>query len=115
MLKKHKNYIKSKIEGSSNREIITSNNRKSISRISQGISNSKGITLVALVITVIIMLILAGVAISIITGEDGLLGKVKESAEKYNNAAQKEEEEINNLISGIIVPTEETSTMGGGK
>ncbi len=39
--------------------------------------NNKGITLIALVITIIILLILAGVAIRTITGEDGLLRKNK--------------------------------------
>ena len=39
--------------------------------------NNKGITLIALVITIIILLILAGVAIRTITVEDGLLRKNK--------------------------------------
>ncbi len=39
--------------------------------------NNKGITLIALVITIIILLILAGVAIRTITGEDGLIRKSK--------------------------------------
>lgn len=36
-------------------------------------SKEKGITLVALVVTVIIMLILAGIGISAVTGENGLI------------------------------------------
>ena len=39
------------------------------------IYNEKGITLIALVITVILMLILAGVAISALTGDGGLFDK----------------------------------------
>ena len=35
----------------------------------------RGITLIALVITIIVLLILAGVAIATITGENGLLRK----------------------------------------
>ncbi len=35
----------------------------------------RGITLIALVITIIVLLILAGVTIRTITGEDGLLRK----------------------------------------
>ena len=34
---------------------------------------NKGITLIALVITIIVLLILAGVSIATLTGEDGLL------------------------------------------
>ena len=34
--------------------------------------NQKGITLIALVITIIVLLILAGVSISMISGDDGI-------------------------------------------
>lgn len=47
--------------------------------------NSKGITLIALVITIIVLLILAGVTIATLTGENGILnqaGKAKEQTEK---------------------------------
>lgn len=59
---------------------------------------NRGITLVALVITVIILLVLAGIAISAITGEEGLFSKVKQSGEKYNNAAYEEKNTIDNLL-----------------
>lgn len=60
-----------------------------------------GITLIALIITVIILLILAGVAISTIAGENGLLSKTKESAETYNKQAAMEQ--INLKISVIAM------------
>ena len=44
----------------------------------------KGITLIALVITIIILLILAGVAISIIGGNEGLISKSAEAKFKTN-------------------------------
>ena len=56
---------------------------------------TKGITLIALVITIIVLLILAGVSISMLTGENGILvqaQKAKEETEKE----QKEEENILN-------------------
>lgn len=37
--------------------------------------NNKGITLIALVITIIVLLILAGISIAMLTGENGLLNK----------------------------------------
>ena len=39
------------------------------------LEKSKGITLIALVITIIVLLILAGVTIASITGENGILRK----------------------------------------
>ena len=47
--------------------------------------NAKGITLIALVITIIVLLILAGVTIATLTGDNGILnqaGKAKEQTEK---------------------------------
>ena len=44
--------------------------------------NKKGITLVALIVTIIILLILATITISLIVGEDGIVKKTKESKDK---------------------------------
>ena len=54
--------------------------------------NSKGITLVALVITIIILLILAGISISALTNT-GIFQKAKEAKQKSENA-QKEEDRL---------------------
>lgn len=53
--------------------------------------NNKGITLIALVITIIVLLILAGVTIAMLTGENGLLTKSGDAASKNAVAAAKEE------------------------
>lgn len=42
--------------------------------------NNKGITLIALVVTIIVLLILAGVSIAMLTGDNGILGRAKESS-----------------------------------
>ncbi len=41
--------------------------------------NQKGITLIALVITIIVLLILAGVSIAMLTGENGILTRANET------------------------------------
>ena len=46
--------------------------------------NMKGITLVSLVITIIVMLILAGVSISMATGNNGVLSRGQQAARKTN-------------------------------
>ena len=43
--------------------------------------NQKGITLIALVITIIVLLILAGVSIAMLTGENGILTRANEAKE----------------------------------
>ena len=61
----------------------------------------EGITLVALVITVVVMLILAGVAISAVVDGDGLFSKTRQAAETYENAADKEGYMLENLMGQI--------------
>ena len=55
------------------------------------VKREKGITLIALVITIIVLLILAGVSISMLTGKNGILTRAKES-EIYTNIAEIEEQ-----------------------
>ena len=48
----------------------------------QAIKQAKGITLIALVITIIILIILAGVSINILFGQEGIVEKAKEASFK---------------------------------
>ena len=56
----------------------------------------KGITLVALVVTIVVLLILAGVSINTVLGDDGIIEKAKEAAEATRRASA--EEEMNRLV-----------------
>ena len=51
----------------------------------------KGITLIALIITIIMMLILVGVTISAVSGSNGILSKSKNAVNDYSKAAAEEE------------------------
>ena len=53
--------------------------------------NKGGITLIALVVTIIVLLILAGISVSMLTGQNGILNKAAEAKEKTEEA-QKEEQ-----------------------
>lgn len=59
-------------------------------------NKQRGITLIALVITIIVLLILAAVSIATLTEENGILHKSKESVETHNRESIKEE--LNLLI-----------------
>ena len=52
--------------------------------------SNKGITLVALVITIIVLLILAGVSISMVVGENGVLNRAKNATDETAKAQAKE-------------------------
>lgn len=61
------------------------------------LKGQKGITLVALVITIIILLILAGVTISLTLGDHGLFKTTENAAGSYKNAANAERNMVNDL------------------
>ena len=69
----------------------------------------RGITLIALVITIIVLLILAGVSIAMLTGDNGILTQAKEAKEKTEEAKRKEEQQLEDLLNKITseVPSEE--------
>lgn len=52
---------------------------------------NNGITLIALVITIIVLLILAGVSIAMLGGTNGILGKASEAKEKNSVSEVKDE------------------------
>ena len=45
--------------------------------------NNKGITLVALVVTIVVLLILAGVSINLVIGDNGIITKASRSATRW--------------------------------
>lgn len=57
----------------------------------------KGITLVALVITVVVMLILAGVAIAAVVDGNGLFNSTRNAADEYQLKAEEENQLLNDL------------------
>lgn len=61
------------------------------------LKGQKGITLVALVITIIVLLILAGVTITLTLGEDGIFKTAEKAGENYTQAQRKELEGLNSF------------------
>ena len=59
--------------------------------------SERGITLISLIITVVIMIILAAVTINITLGDGGLIDQAKTAAEATVNSAQSEQEQLASL------------------
>ena len=55
---------------------------------------NKGITLIALVVTIIVLLILAGISIAMLTGQNGILNRASEAKEKTRVAQEDENEKL---------------------
>ena len=76
-------------------------------------TRQSGITLVALVVTIVVLLILAGVSISLVLGQNGLIANAKEAREKTKNATDEESQLINGTIPDYIAEqVNETNASG---
>lgn len=56
-----------------------------------------GITLIALVVTIVVLLILAAVAINLTIGENGIMSRAMHAANTYDKSVVNESEEIKKL------------------
>ena len=54
----------------------------------------KGITLIALVVTIIVLLILAGITIGLVLGQNGIIGKAKKAIIETKESSEKEEDNL---------------------
>ena len=68
---------------------------------------NKGITLIALVITIIILLILAGISISMLTGQNGILNRAQEA--KVKNEKSQAQEEVTIALNYLQIENETSS------
>ncbi len=64
----------------------------------KSIKEKRGITLIALAVTIVVILILAGVTINAVFSEDGIINKAKEAANSMNNAVANDQAELNDLL-----------------
>ena len=67
-----------------------------------------GITLIALVVTIVVLLILAGVSINAIFGQDGIIQKAKDAQNKMDEATQNDANSISDLDKLISSLTDKT-------
>ena len=97
---------------------------KKIEQSNKKLKNKNGITLVALVITIIILLILAGISISALTNT-GIFGKAREAKEKTIEAQEKEQiqtayftasmEALSGDVTGLELQEQLNKTLGNNK
>ncbi len=83
--------------------------------------NDKGITLIALVVTIIVLIILATVSINMVVGENGLIKKAEQARDAYEESSKKEVEGINTMLEEMMKETGVgphglplVDTLGGG-
>ena len=78
---------------------------------------NNGITLITLIITIVLLIILAGIMINIGLGENGLFTRAKEARNKYLTAEREEEIALNELYKQLEIeeelPENTEGTMAG--
>ena len=76
--------------------------------------NNKGITLVALVVTIVVLLILAGVSINLVLGNNGIIAKAKDAKTKSTEASQNDLKGMNGLVSEMEGALAGNGSTGSG-
>ncbi len=78
-------------------------------------NKKNGITLIALVVTIVILLILSGVTINMLLGEDGIIRTAQEAKNTWEGAVANEQQEIHNLVNELNnIMNNESGTGGEG-
>ena len=70
-------------------------------RIFRKENKQSGITLVALVVTIVVLLILAGISINLILQNNGIVSKAEEGREKYGQAKENEQTDMDSVVEWI--------------
>ena len=79
-------------------ELLKQTDKKKINRKAVlGKEQEVAITLIALVVTIVVLLILAGITITFVLGENGIISMAKRVAEQTNGAMQNEQEDLANV------------------
>jgi len=75
-------------------------------------SRENGITLIALVVTIVVLLILAGVSVNALFGNSGIIEKAKEAQNAMTKAKENDEKQIGELTNWL--DNQVNGTTGGG-
>ena len=78
------------------------------------LGDKKGITLVALVVTIVALLILAGVSINLVLGNNGIIAKAKDAETKSAEASQNDLKGMNGLVSEMEGALAGNGSTGSG-
>ena len=76
-------------------------------------NNEKAITLIALVVTIIVLIILAGVSINLVLGNNGIITKAREARENFTKAAEEEQTTLDSLYAEMNSKIEGQGGSGG--
>ena len=77
--------------------------------------HERGITLIALVITIVVLLILAAVSLNLVIGNEGILTRSKDTVDKYGRQAENEQRGLNDVETWLGEQFGDGTGSGEGK
>ena len=72
--------------------------------------NSRGITLIALVVTIVVLIILATVSINTVLGDNGIIKRAQKARDSYQNSSTSEDEHMKQLANEMAEYDEDNTT-----
>ena len=75
---------------------------------------NKGITLIALVVTIVVLIILATVSINTLLGDNGIIARAQKARDSYSNSQKSEDEQMAVLANEMAEYDTDNSGSGGG-
>ena len=73
--------------------------------------DTRGITLIALIITIIVLVILAGITLQLLIGENGIIDRARQAGKEYDQVAINEQRDLNELYSSILIATNDNAQI----
>lgn len=84
---------------------VKKNNKKIKKEYLNKTYSMQGITLISLVVTIIVLIILAGVTLNLVLKQDGIINLAKQAEKNYIVAEEQDKKDLENLYSSIMVAT----------
>ena len=78
------------------------------------LKEDRGITLVALVVTIVVLLILAGISLNLVLGTNGIITKANQARTNWANASEEEGKMLNDLATEIASYLDNDGAEGSG-
>ena len=75
---------------------------------------NSGITLIALVVTIVVLIILATVSINTVLGDNGIIARAQKARDSYSNSQKSEDEQMAVLANEMAEYDTDNSGSGGG-
>ena len=83
--------------------------------LKETLKRNKGITLIALVVTIVVLLILVGISIGVLFGDNGIISMAQRAKKEYEEASKKEQQQLAGIFGKDYVEYNGKLSVKNGK